>query len=156
MGQRIKKFNELTNELQKTIKDAKDKLLNAILTDNEVSKVERLRLISDNDLFRTDSWICDPFHDEYYQEYMDLLKEKGASRNPIVDDWTHNNEYQRHQTVNLADIVENIEEDDDGGLITIYTNRTTPDVFQISKYEFVDAVYDWCIKNKCIAFEIDW
>jgi len=153
MGNRIKKFNELTNELQKTIKEAKDKLLNAILNDTEISKIEKLGLINDNDLFKTDSWICDPFHDEYYEEYMNILKEKGVL-NPIIDSWVHNQDYDRHQTVNLAEIVEYADEGSE--LITIYTNRKTPDVLKISKYEFVDTIYDWCIKNKCIAFEIDW
>jgi hypothetical protein len=48
------------------------------------------------------------------------------------------------------------DDDDNDELITIYTNRRTNDTLKISKYEFVDTIYDWCIKNKCIAFEIDW
>lgn len=156
MGHRIKKFNELTNELQKTIKEAKDKLLNAILTDTEISKVDKLCLISDNDLFKTNSWICDPFRDEYYKEYEIQLAEKGVT-NPCIDDWSHERDYQRHQTINLADILEEIvDEGDEDELITIYTNRRTNDTFKISKYEFIDTVYAWCIKNKCIAFDIDW
>lgn len=156
MGHRIKKFNELTNELQKTIKEAKDKLLNAILTDTEISKVEKLLLISDNDLFKTNSWICDPFHDEYFKEYESQLAKKGVT-NPFSILLLHY--LQRHETVNLAEILESMyedDEDDNNGLITIYTNRRTSDTLKISKYEFVDTIYDWCIKNKCIAFEIDW
>lgn len=159
MGHRIKKFNELTNELQKTIKEAKDKLLDAILTDTEISKVEKLLLISDNDLFKTESYICHPFDESYRQEYLDILKKKGENR-PIIDDWFHQQEYQRHEVINLADIVENVNEDgyygEEDNLITIYTNRTTKDKFKISKYEFIDTIYDWCVKNKCIAFELDW
>lgn len=157
MGHRIKKFNELTDELQKTIKEAKDKLLNAILTDTEISKVEKLCLISENDLFKTNSWICDPFHDEYFKEYESQLAKKGVT-NPCIDSWVHNRDLQRHETVNLAEILEYMDEDDDDNdeLITIYTNRRTSDTLKISKYEFVDTIYDWCIKNKCIAFEIDW
>jgi len=166
MGHRIKKFNELTNELQKTIKEAKDKLLNAILTDTEISKVEKLCLISENDLFKTNSWICDPFHDEYFKEYESQLAKKGVT-NPCIDSWVHNRDpfsnngtvlfrFLRHETVNLAEILEYMDEDDNDELITIYTNRRTSDTLKISKYEFVDTIYDWCIKNKCIAFEIDW
>lgn len=153
MRPRIKKFNELTSELQKTIKEAKDKLLDAILTDTEISKVDKLCLISDNDLFKTDSCIRDPFYDEYYKEYESQLSKKGV-RNPCIDSWVSNRDFQRHEIVNLADELEYMDEDD--GLITIYTNRRTDDTLKISKYEFIDAVYDWCIKHKCIAFEIDW
>ena len=153
MSSRIKKFNELTNELQKTIKEAKDKLLNAIISDNEISKVEKLQLISDNELFKTQVYICDPF-EEYRKEYLDILKNKGVS-NPIVDDFNHQRDYSRHEIVNLAEIVEWVNDDEDD-LITIYTNRRTNDVFKISRYEFIDTVYNWCIKNKTIAYEIDW
>lgn len=156
MGQRIKKFNELTNELQRTIKEAKEKLLNAILNDNEISKVEKLQLISDNDLFGSQSWICDPFEDEYHSEYLEQLKSKGIT-NPIVDDYIQHQGYSRYETVYMVDLVENIayakNEDD---LITIYTNRNTNDKFKISRYEFIDAVYDWCVKNKIISFVVDW
>lgn len=155
MGHRIKKFNELTNELQKTIKEAKDKLLNAILTDTEISKVEKLLLINDNDLFEINSWICDPFYSEYYKEYESQLAKKGVT-SPCIDDWLRLFDYQRHEIVNLAKILEHMDERKGDSLITIYTNRTTTDKFQISKYEFIDTIYDWCIKNKCIGFEIDW
>ncbi len=80
----------------------------------------------------------------------------------MIDDWFHRQDYQRYQVVNLAEVVETISEDDfyqdDDNLITIYTNRsrTNNEAFKISKYEFIDTIYDWCIKNKCIAFELDW
>lgn len=54
MSNRIKKFDELTKETKKAIKDAKAKLLDAIINDTDLSKVEKLRLISDNDLFKID------------------------------------------------------------------------------------------------------
>ena len=150
MASRIKKFNELTKELQKTIEDAKFKLLNAIINDNEISKVEKLRLIDDNNLFTIDSYICHVFDDQYKQEYLNKIGQRA-----IIDDWFHMREYNRHETVNLADVVENIEDDEDD-MITIFTNRSNRETFEISKYEFIDTAYDWCIKNKCIGFQIDW
>ena len=148
----IKKFRQATEELQKTIKEAKDKLLDTILSDNELSKVEKLRLIDENDLFGSDPYMCNVFP-EYYKEFSEELRRKGLMC--IIDDWFHKQEYQRHENVNLADVVEFIEEYDED-LITIMTNRGSDDILQISKYEFIDSIYDWCIKNKKIGFEIDW
>jgi hypothetical protein len=152
MSNRIKKFNELTNELQKTIKEAKDKLLNAIINDNEISKIEKLQLISQNDLFKTDSYIRDPF-EEYRDEYIEELKKKGVT-NPITDNYIDHMEYDRHRVIDMSELLEYLDDEDD--LITIYTNRRTDDKFKISRYEFIDTIYDWCIKNKTIAFENDW
>jgi succinate dehydrogenase flavin-adding protein (antitoxin of CptAB toxin-antitoxin module) len=154
---RIKKFDELTKEIQKTIQEAQDRLLNAIIDDPELSKVDKLSLISDNNLFKTLSWIQDVFK-PYKEEYIDIVKKNPLytrSYDPIIDDYFQHREYSRHETVNLAEMVEYMDEEDDE-LITIFTNRTTKDVFKISKYEFIDTVYDWCIANKAIAFEIDW
>ncbi len=76
MGHRVKKFNELTDELQKTIQEAKDKLLKAILDDTEISKVEKLLLISDNNLFKTESYICRPYLSRGILEYFKRKRRK--------------------------------------------------------------------------------
>ena len=154
MATRIKRFEEATRELKKTIQDAKNKFIESIISDTELSKVEKLRFISDNDLFGTESYICDIFP-EYYTEYLNMLMAKGV-QHPCIDDYFHTREYQRHEVVNLADICEEISYEDSNDIIIIMTNRTTTDVFSISKYEFIDAAYSWCIENKSIGFEIDW
>ena len=146
---RIKKFNELTRELQETIARAKEKFLNTIIEDNTISKIEKLQLISDNDLFGTKGWIQDLF-----TEYEEEFKVKLGGR-AMLDDWFHFQEFERHRMVNLAEIFEYFNEDDDD-MITILKDRYTGKTFKISKYEFIDTVYDWCIKNKCIGFQWDW
>lgn len=154
---RIKKFDELTKEIQKTIKDAQDKLLNAIIDDTELSKTDKLLLINDNNLFKTLSWIQDIFVD-HKPEYFKIVKSNPAYNGafgPMIDDYFQHREYSRHEVVNLAEMLEYMDEEEDD-LITIFTNRHTSDKYQISKYEFIDTIYDWCIKNKAIAFEIDW
>lgn len=151
----IKKYNERTKELQKLIKDAKEKLLEEILNDMEISKVDKLGLISCNNLFRIDHYICNVFS-EYYDEYANILKKNGDNQ-PCIDDYFHFHDYERHETIDLSELAESINEDYEGDeLIIIMTNRTTDDDFKISKYEFIDTVYDWCVKNKKIGFEIDW
>lgn len=40
--------------------------------------------------------------------------------------------------------------------IVIMTNRSTNDVYTITKQQFINDVYDWVIKNNRIGFEIDW
>lgn len=149
---RIKKFNELTKELQETIKSAKDKLLNAIIDDAEISKLDKLKLIHQNDLFSVSSSIEEIFIN-YQKEFIKQL----GSRHPIIDDYFTMNEWQRHEIIYMDNVIEYMDFDDDGDdLVTILKDRSTSKTFKISVYEFIDTVYDWCISNKKIGFEMDW
>jgi hypothetical protein len=157
----IKPFNENSNNLiqkyQSDIKKLKDDLLNEIINSVTISKKDKLRMISDNDLFKTDCYICDPFHDRYWDQYASIV-----GKNSCIDSYFHNRDYDRHEKVDLADLVEDVEDDSNldpsqrTNRIIIYTNRTTKEVFKISNVEFIDTIYEWCIKNKKIGFEIDW
>ena len=149
---RIKKFHELTKELQDTIEKAKSDFLEKIINEPTLSKPEKLTLISINDLFGTKNHIQHIFS-EYEEEF-----EKQLGGTSVIDDWFHMRDFERHYIVvylneELDYFEEYLEEDD---TIVILSDRRTKKKFKISKYEFIDTIYDWCIKNKCIGFAWDY
>ena len=159
-----KKFSDF----EKRMKSMKDEMLKDIISDTQLSKLEKLRLISSNNLMESDSSWCDPFEDKYRELYINIVVETpkfkdewgkynipaGGYRNWVtIDDYFVINDYQRHQMVDLADVAEGESMNDK---IAIYTDRTTHQYYTITAQEFVDAIYDWVIKNNTIAFELDW
>ncbi len=109
---RILKFHEATAELQRKIAEAKEKLLSEILSDTELSKVEKLQLISENQFYGVYSWLQDIFI-PYKKEYIAIVKANpafNAPYDPIIDDYFTNNDYDRHQTIDLSEIATNIDE----------------------------------------------
>lgn len=151
-NKRILKFEELTKNLKETVEKAKKELLDAIMNDKELSKPEKLELIDDNNLFGTSSSIEDIF-----SQYRDEFKKTQKLSNPTIDDFFVLKEVDRHSMVNLSNELEYINwnyTDDD--MITIFRDRKSGKEFRISRYEFIDTVYDWCIKHQKIGFEYDW
>lgn len=162
----IEKYSEFQNKL----KDMKSQMLKDVISDESLSKLEKLKLISDNELMGFDSAWCDPFYEKYHKTYITIVSETPEFKakwgkyptmkleNAVsTDDFFVNNHYERHQLINLSDIAEMIDvEWDDSQKVLIYTNRTTKDTFQITKEEFIDTIYEWVIKNKFIGFELDW
>lgn len=160
----IEKYNDFQNKM----KELKAQALKDIINDNELSKVDKLKLISNNDLMETNSCVCDPFEKyqddyltkvasdpnyEYRKYYTDINRLKSSV---IVDDFFTNRDYQRHQVVDLSEIASYIDSEDPNDKILIYTNRSSKLKCFISPKEAVDTIYDWVISNNTIAFEIDW
>ena len=162
----IEKYSEFQNKL----KDMKSQMLKDVISDESISKFEKLKLISDNELLGFDGGWCDPFYEKYHKTYITIVGETPEFKakwgkyptmsleNAVsTDDYFVNNDYERHQLVNLYNVVNDISNyRKDSEKILIYTNRTTKDTFQITKEEFIDTIYEWVIKNKFIGFELDW
>ena len=163
------KFNESKmgkyQSIEQRIKSLKDDMLKEILADSELTKPEKLELISRNKLFKIASYIQHPFS-KYNNEFIEIIRRNPAytkkypfGGSPSIDDiFCDGDMYEKHQIIYLYDVIENYSNDyaDDDSRITILTNRSTNDKFKISKEEFVDCIYDWCVVNKTIAFEMDW
>lgn len=62
MSTKIKRFKEMSAEIRRQIKEAKDKLLDGILSDQELSKIDKLKLISEEELFGYSGNWEEPFH----------------------------------------------------------------------------------------------
>lgn len=127
---RILRFKEMSTEIRQQIKQAKEKLLNDILSDKELSKLDKLKLISEEELFGYSGNIEEPFH-EYYQEFEEKLKKQGI-RNPTLDDYFIINGYERYQKIDLSSIAEYV--DDNEGMVT-----------NLSKFLFTNLLMQYMI-----------
>lgn len=145
----------MIKQYQQEVKQAKEKLLNEILKSN-LSKYEKLKLIHKDMLFDTENSLIDLFK-KRYDEFNKMLIKKG-NEYPCIDDLFVDDQFDRYQTVYFDTLLDNYtgEYSDENEFITILTNRTTDDIVQITKEEFIDTIYDYAIKNKSIGFEIDW
>lgn len=162
-------FKVRMSSYKKKLAELKKDMLDEILSDEETSKVEKLEAISENELLPIYIYIQHPFS-KYYDQFKEKIwsnpefdkKYGGFSRNgrkndPIIDDIFHMGYFERRETVDLSRIARDYSEDYvKNDEITILTNRSTRDVFKITKEEFIDCIYDWCIEHKYIGFIMDW
>lgn len=143
------------------MKAAKQELLEEILSDKSLSKVEKLEAISDNELWERGGNVEEPFA-KYYPAFKVIVNDNPITRknypngdkNPIMDDYIVHSGIDRHEFCNLAEMAKC--EEKRTTPITILTNRGTKDIFQISAEEFVNTIYEWCMENQMVEFEIDW
>jgi hypothetical protein len=173
MRPRDKKENAIVKNYKDALKALKEEMLEEIINSDVMTKVEKLECISHNNLLPYCGYIQHPFYkyvdefkqiiwsnpkfDEKYGAYM----RNGRKYEPIIDDYfCCGDRWDRHQNVDMSQVCGDIEDDDWYGDheegITVLTNRSTDDVFKISKNQFIDDIYDWCIDNKKIGFNMDW
>jgi len=154
------------SKIEQEISTLKDSLLKEIIS-SDLSKPEKLHAIARNNLFQMSSSWEEVFYQKYAQafinkiqsgqEYLNKYAHLNYKPDPCLDDYFVISHYDRHEVVNLADITDNYYfNDPDNQMVTIYTNRTTKDILQIPRQEFVDHIYDWCLENKIVEFELDW
>lgn len=162
----------------KKLKEAKAKanedLLQAILADTELSKLEKLQAIDESDVLPYESYLMGPL-----VKYEDVFKNQidhkfGKHDFHIIDSWPFIDCdcYNRGQPVSFANelecMYENVSYDYEseeltdtqleGKEIVIMTNRSrdSRDEFKITLGQLVDDVYDWCITNRKIGCHFDW
>lgn len=154
-------MNENIKTLTEKLQAVKDELLQAILSDESQTKLDRLQLIDRNNLFKTADYIQRPLKEKYLEQLKELVKVKG--RDYVIDEsWPIiNTDYlNRGQRVSIADQLlytfENLEDEGYEDGITIISDRTTREEIKISYEQLESEIYDWCVKNKTIAFHFDW
>lgn len=163
-------YEEELSKLQDEYDAKKEVIFKQIVSDDTVNKVEKLQLIAQYDLLEIDCYIHHPF--EKYNEFIKIIQSNNefikkyskygpTTYTPIIDDCCHAN-CDRNETLYLSQLIENEydeymeDEDEDDGKITILTNRSTDDVYRITKEEYVDCIYEYAINNEIIGYKIDW
>lgn len=97
----------------------KDEMLQEILNDNSVSKVEKLDIISENKLLPYATWIQEVFK-KYYDEFNKIIKAnpvyiekygKFSNYDTFIDDMFHSDDnYERHEIIDLSQVAREAEE----------------------------------------------
>jgi hypothetical protein len=149
------------HDLQKRLSDVKEELLHAIINEESMPKLERLLLIEQNGLFETASYVQKPLKEKYTEPLKELVKAKGREY-VIEDNWPilDTSYFNRGERISLADqlvyTAENFEAGEYPYGIPVIKDRSTTEEIRIGYEELVDEVYDWCVKNKTVAFHFDW
>jgi len=154
-------MNENIKTLTEKLQAVKDELLQAILSDESQTKLDRLQLIDRNNLFKTEAYLQRPLKEKYLEQLKELVKSKG--RDYVIDDnWPiiDADDLNRGERISIADQLlytfesREYEVYEDG--ITIISDRVTGEEIKINYEQLESEIYDWCVKNKTIAFHSDW
>jgi hypothetical protein len=154
-------MNENIKTLTEKLQAIKDELLQAILSDESQTKLDRLQLIDSNNLFKTEAYLQRPLKEKYLEQLKELVKVKG--RGYVIDEnWPiiDADYFNRGQRVSIAEQLlytfESLEDEGYEDGITIISDRTTGEEIKISYEQLESEIYEWCVKNKTIAFHFDW
>jgi hypothetical protein len=154
-------MNENIKTLTEKLQAVKDELLQAILSDESQTKLDRLQLIDRNNLFKTEAYLQRPLKEKYLEQLKELVKSKG--RDYVIDDnWPiiDADYLNRGERISIADQLfytfESLEDEGYEDGITIISDRVTGEEIKISYEQLESEIYDWCVKNKTIAFHFDW
>jgi hypothetical protein len=156
----MNEYSEI-HDLQKRLSDVKEELLHAIINEESIPRIGRLLLIEQNGLFKTAGYIQTPLKEKYAEPLKELVKAKGR-KYVIEDNWpvldpSYLNKGERISLLDqLVYTAESLEADEYPDGIPVIRDRSTKEEIRIGYEELVDEVYDWCVKNKTIAFHFDW
>ena len=165
------------SNIKEQIEALKEQRIQEIINDEILSKLEKLKLFSEENLFEIKTYIQD---NRIFKEWGDELKEKVKEedksefshlRHIIIDTFISPSEYDfdRHSTLYLwniewilADVIGDIDEDYEGEVfdypnpIPVITTRGSELTINKTPQEVLDKVYEWAILNKVCGYKIDW
>lgn len=151
------------------LNNLKEEIVNEILADESLSKIEKLEKIEKNKLWGYATYIQDEFP-EWTEEFK---KELGVAH-PCIDsmfDPSHF-KHEKYETVSYSDELKYLEdhfedyaddydEDEDEVMNTVatypvLTNRTNDKKVWKTKEQIIDAVFKHCVKEKIVGYKNDW
>lgn len=147
------------HDLEKRLNKVKEELLQAIINEESMSKLERLYLIEQHKLFDYEGYIQRPLNEKYLPILTESVKGKGG-KNIIADSWpVIETDYRDRGDLILMtnELQYALEcEDENDGMIEVIRDRRTKESISITYQQLESEIYDWCIKNKKIGFFFDW
>ncbi len=160
--------------LKEQIEALKQQRIEEIINDGSISKLEKLELFSNENLFKIEDFIQDDeIFKEWSEELVSMVKSEKAREgySVIVDTFLSPSEHdiEKHTVLDLHDIswiLEGLIEDNDEeyeGEVFDYPNplpviRARGSKLTINKTpsEVLDKVYEYAITNKVCGYTIDW
>lgn len=155
------------------LNETKKVIVDNIFNDEKLSIIEKLLLISQNHLLPYDPWINHGITWDHKTLFETQLKEKYPDKEFFIIDEVLIAERSKYYQINMADEVECILENaawdlDETGMsnptdeelmeyeVEILTCRGLEDTFKIKVGDYIQAIYDWVVKNRKIGFVVDW
>lgn len=160
------------SSLKEQIEALKEQRIQEIINDTNLTKLEKLKLLADENLFEIKSYIQD---DEIFKDWQEELTAKVKAETKrdraLVDSFLSpsENDFDRNSTLYLydieyllADLIEDHDEDYDGDVldypnpIPVITARSSELTIDKTPAEVLDKIYEWAIANKICGYKIDW
>ena len=127
--------------------------------DSDLSKVEKLKIFSEQDLLGTSPYIVHIFEDKYRDE----IPEEPPGYKLMTDDYFSDGEkYDRGVIIDFYENIESILEEVEyykrslDEKIEVITARNGNWKKEISIQQFIDDIYDFVLEHKVIKFYFDW
>ncbi len=155
--------------LQQQIKKLEEKRIQEILDDDSLSKIEKLKLLENENLFTIASYIQHEFRkwEEEAKELEKLKAEQEFANNKDPNKHFYHSKmtdsifdpslgiHEKYETVSYADALENLETDEND-MVVVITTRNPHIKLLKSKQEVIDVVFDFCVQHKYHSFKINW
>ena len=155
--------------MRHSLKKIKLEAAQEVLADKSLSNLEKLRQLSENDVWGVSTYINHEFP-EYEKEIIELerleavrLDEAGESKffyhSKMTDsrfDPSHM-EYEKYETVRYIDSIDDIlEANDIDGDMVVMTTRNPHTELRKPVREVIDTICQFCFDNKIIGYKVDW
>lgn len=150
-------------------------LLQAILDDPELSKMEKLKKIDEVESLPYHTYLIRPLEQKYTDIFKAQIEEKyGVQDFHIIDSWPliDTEHFNRNERFSLASQLENTIENAAWDLvgdnpseeliykeeIVVLRNRSSRALaeYKITVGQLIDDVYEWVVSNRYIGFHFDW
>lgn len=149
-------------EINKQIEELISRKIDLVLNNNELSKFDKIKYLSNCDYFKRETYIQSVFSDLEEQWEKELkLKYPNQSYFRINDLFVYDKE--RYRTINLFEELDwkrtecSYEDESEIDILFYYCKEIDgTDTFKMKFKDFVEYVCSWCLENKCIEFTIDW
>ena len=151
-------------DLKSQIDSLKEQFIQEIINDDYLSKLEKLKLFYEENLFHVASSIKDEYIFENWIEELENKINNKTGRRTIVD--TFLDSFERHEIFLFHEVdrlLENyIYRDSEEGVydcpdvIPVLKCRTSGLTLEKTSKEIIDRLYDYAIKNRICGYTIDW
>lgn len=150
-------------------------LLQAILDDPELSKMEKLMQIEETEALPFHICLIRPLEQKYSDIFKSQIEERyGVQDYHIIDSWPliDTEHFNRSEHVSLASQLENTIENAAWDLvgdnpseeliykekIVVLKNKSSRALseYKITIGQLIDDVYEWVVSNRYIGFTFDW
>ncbi len=148
--------------LKQQIAELQKERIDEIVNDPTIGKLEKLRILEQERLFRFDPFFSNPFK-EYVKELELNVNEKRNRTYSRIND-IFNGSLERYHDVSFADFFEDYFYDNyDDNLVnepsTLYpiceSQHTNDKIFK-TKDEIIDIIFNHCLEHKIVGFTFDW
>lgn len=152
---------ETINNKLEELDNLKDVIIEMILDTDELSKIEKLDIITNNNLWGTDTFVSEVF-DGWQSECAEIEHQLAIADGKIegkdyicgITDDAFLIDNDRHQMIYYRDLIAYLEPSDS---ILVATCRGAYKAKLYKSYdEIEDHIYNYAIENKSIGFELDW